>query len=581
MKSFSRFFFVLCMGVFLMAALGVVFEVKYLNRVYPGVIIAGIPVGGKTQEEMGRLLTEKLKGETEIKLAWGTSDFRIDFETIDFEYDLQTTQSQALSYARKGNLSENIKAKWALISGEKASLPVHYFWNENKLNEMVTEIATQLDIPAREPEYELSVDKKTVNVVNGEDGQEVNKRDLVFDIRRAMAQGGEDVEIEVRVISPRLTEQQLHTARMRAMKLVGKKLIATFTADNTEWEASDTTMFSWIDPTGSGYRTADIDAWVGQLSQAVNREAQNATFRFVEGGKVEEFKPARKGYMVDTEATRKLVLAAISELENSVTEKRFEVITQTVDPVVKTGEINNLGIKELIGKGESWFSGSITNRIFNLQKAAAALNGVLVPPGDTFSFNKTIGEISGATGYKQAYVIKDGKTLLGDGGGVCQVSSTLFRAVLNAGLPIDERIAHAFRVSYYEEKYQPGFDATIFQPSPDFKFRNDTPHHILIQTEFDEKNKHLVFLLYGTSDGRVATVSKARIWDVVPPPPPLYQEDPTIPVGKVVQTEHSANGSKVAFDWKVTRGDEVLQERTFFSSYRPWQAVFLRGTRSN
>lgn len=562
-----------------MAALGVAFEVRYMNKAYPGVVVSGIPVGGKTRDEIGKLLSEKLGTATDIELSWGTSDFRIDFEAIDFEYDIPTTQTQALAYARGGSFGENMRAKWALISGKTARIPVNYFWNENKLNEMVTEIATQLDIPAREPEYELSTDRKTVNVVNGEDGQEVNRRDLVFDIRNAMALGGEEVEIEVRVISPRLNEEQLDRARMRAERLIGKKLVATNASDNTEWAAPDTTMFSWIDPASDGYRTAEIDAWVGQLAQAVNREAQNASFRFVGGGRVEEFRPARKGYMVDTEATRKLVLSAISELESGQVERRFEVITQVTEPVVKTGDINDLGIKELIGRGESWFSGSITNRIFNLQKAAAALNGVLVPPGETFSFNKTVGEISGATGYKQAYVIKDGKTLLGDGGGVCQVSSTLFRSVLNAGLPIDERIAHAFRVSYYEEKYQPGFDATIFQPSPDFKFRNDTGHHVLIQTEFDEKNKHLVFLLYGTSDGRVATVSKARIWDVVPPPPPLYQDDPTLPVGKLVQTEHSANGSKVAFDWKVTRGDEVLQERTFFSNYRPWQAVYLRGTK--
>jgi len=152
---------------------------------------------------------------------------------------------------------------------------------------------------------------------------------------------------------------------------------------------------------------------------------------------------------------------------------------------------------------------------------------------------------------------------------------------LAAGLPIPERTAHAYRVHYYEEKYQVGFDATVFQPAPDFKFTNDTPAYILIQTEFDEKNKHLVFNLYGTSDGRKVEVSKSRIWDQVPPPPDLYQDDPTLPMGKIVQTEHAAWGAKVAFDWKVTRGDEVLQERTFYSNYRPWQAVYLRGTKTN
>jgi len=192
-----------------------------------------------------------------------------------------------------------------------------------------------------------------------------------------------------------------------------------------------------------------------------------------------------------------------------------------------------------------------------------------------------VGEISAATGYKQAYIIKEGQTILGDGGGVCQTSSTLFRAVLAAGLPIEARTAHAYRVSYYEQNYQVGFDATVFQPTPDFKFTNDTPGYVLIQTEFDEAKKYLAFAFYGTNDGRKVEMSKVRMWDVTPPPPDLYIDDPNMPIGKVTQTEHRAAGAKVAFDWKVTRGEEVLQERTFYSNYRPWQAVYLRGTKTN
>ncbi|MEK9200772.1 MAG: VanW family protein [Patescibacteria group bacterium] len=581
MKGFGKLVTILGGLVLLTAFLGIGFEMRYADRAYPGVEVAGVGVGGKTRKEIVDLLTQKLRESKQVELRWGTSKFGIDFERIDFEYDYATTADSAVKYARNQTLGGNLKAKTELFSTKKVLVPVAYFWDENKLNEMVSEVVTQIDIPAREPEFELSADKKSVHVVNGEDGQEVNKRNLIFDIRNAVGTGKMSVEMDVRVISPKLTAKQLSEAQMRAEKLIEKKVIATFSPDQVELVAQDITLFTWIDPVSGKYKASEIDRFVGQLAAAVNKEAQNASFKFVGDGRVEEFKPAKRGYALDAKATAELVNQAILSLENGHVDARLEVVTKATEPSISTGDINDLGIKELIGKGESWFSGSITNRIFNLQKAAAALNGVLVPPGETFSFIKTVGEISGATGYKQAYVIQGGKTVLGDGGGVCQVSSTLFRAILNAGLPIDERIAHAFRVSYYEERYQPGFDATIFQPSPDFKFRNDTGAHILIQTEFDEKNKHLVFLLYGTNDGRVATVSKARIWDVVPPPPPLYQDDPTLIAGKLVQTEHSANGSKVAFDWKVTRGDEVLQERTFFSSYRPWQAVYLKGTRVN
>ncbi|MCJ7792631.1 MAG: VanW family protein, partial [Candidatus Marinimicrobia bacterium] len=166
----------------------------------------------------------------------------------------------------------------------------------------------------------------------------------------------------------------------------------------------------------------------------------------------------------------------------------------------------------------------------------------------------------------------------GDGGGVCQVSTTFFRAALAAGLPIIERAPHAYRVYYYEQNSQVVVDATVWEPSPDLKIKNDTPAHILVQTFVNTGQYRLTFEFYGTADGRVATISKSRIWDQTPPPPDLYQDDPTLPAGTTKQIDWSAWGAKVAFDWKVERAEEILQERTFYSSYRPWQAIFLRGT---
>jgi vancomycin resistance protein YoaR len=192
-----------------------------------------------------------------------------------------------------------------------------------------------------------------------------------------------------------------------------------------------------------------------------------------------------------------------------------------------------------------------------------------------------LGDVSVYTGYQQAYIIKGGQTVLGDGGGVCQVSTTFFRAALDAGLPIIERHPHAYRVSYYEQNSKPGFDATVYSPSVDLKVKNDTPAYILIQTKTDIKNATLTFELYGTSDGRVATVSSPYIWDVTPAPPALYIDDPTLPAGQIKQIDFAAAGAKTSFDYKVTRGEEILQQKTFYSNYRPWQARYLRGTKPN
>jgi vancomycin resistance protein YoaR len=312
------------------------------------------------------------------------------------------------------------------------------------------------------------------------------------------------------------------------------------------------------------------------LASAINRPPQNAAFQFSEG-KVLEFRPAKDGQSLDQKKTVDLIAQNLKKIEGGEKEITLTLPIITTPPAVKTADVNNLGIKELVGKGISYFRGSISSRIHNIQLASSRMNGILIPPGETFSFNKTLGDVSQSTGYKEAYIIKEGRTILGDGGGVCQTSTTLFRAALNAGLPIIERHAHAYRVSYYEQTSDVGLDATVFDPTADLKIQNDTPAHLLLQTSVDLKNQKLIYELYGTADSRKVTISKSRIWDQTPPPPDLYQDDPTLPPGTVKQIDWKAWGAKVAFDYKVERNGEILQNRTFYSNYRPWQAIFLKG----
>src|SRR6185369_11000366 len=115
----------------------------------------------------------------------------------------------------------------------------------------------------------------------------------------------------------------------------------------------------------------------------------------------------------------------------------------------------------------------------------------------------------------------------GDGGGVCQVSTTLFRAALNAGLPIVERHAHAYRVHYYEEDSSPGVDATVYVPTVDLKFKNDTGHYILIQSIIDLTQPRLTFMIYGTNDGRVVNQTAPVVTNIRPAPADKYEDDPT------------------------------------------------------
>ncbi|MCR4263596.1 MAG: VanW family protein [Candidatus Roizmanbacteria bacterium] len=276
----------------------------------------------------------------------------------------------------------------------------------------------------------------------------------------------------------------------------------------------------------------------------------------------------KKGYILIDDAIRSRPGEAIS----------LQIPINIVSPKNKVLDTENLGIVELIAEGQSYYKGSIPGRIHNVALAASRVSGILVAPGDVFSFNETVGDISAATGYKSAYIIKNGRTILGDGGGVCQVSTTVFRAALNAGLEIVERTPHSYRVAYYEQGgFKPGLDATVYYPTVDLKFRNNTDHYILIQSEIDKPNYKLTYKIYGKKDGRTVEISDIRILDQTPPPPPLYQEDPTLVTGQINQVDWAAAGAKTAFDYKVTKDGEVLGAKTFQSNFSPWQSVFLYG----
>jgi vancomycin resistance protein YoaR len=567
--------------VMVVAMAGIVFEIRYWNLIYPGVKIGEIGVGGLSVQQAAMKINIKAGGVKQIILRWGVNEWTLQSADIGLNYDSMKTTAEALNAGRTGKLSSDIKVKWLAARGAFKINPI-WSWNENGLEQSLATVAAEIDIPAQEPEITIDKNSVSVSVTPGENGQQVDQKLLIEKISQSIVGWGErKIDIPVIEIKPKLTDQQVNDVRNKANVLLGKKLFIKNPESGQVWEVDDDQILTWLDLQTGGWKKPEIENWVSQLAQTVNRDPENASFRFVGVGRVEEFKPAKDGIIVLEENTTDSIIGALNILGQNVSQQNIDLTIRDTQPEIATGDVNNLGIKELIGKGESWFVGSITNRIFNLKKAADLLNGILVPPGEIFSFNKAVGEVSQNTGFKQAYIIKEGKTVLGDGGGVCQVSTTLFRAALAAGLPIEERTAHAYRVSYYEVKYQPGFDATVFQPDPDFQFRNDTSAYILIQTVYDEKSKYLSFELYGTSDGRKVDISKARIWDVTPPPPDLYQDDPTLPTGQVVQTEHAAWGAKVAFDWKVTRSNEVLQQKTFFSDYKPWQAVYLRGTKIN
>jgi vancomycin resistance protein YoaR len=229
-----------------------------------------------------------------------------------------------------------------------------------------------------------------------------------------------------------------------------------------------------------------------------------------------------------------------------------------------------LGVRAHLATGETDFRGSHPNRVHNLRLAASRLDGLLVPQG-AFSFNRAVGEVSEKTGYKEAYVIVGDRTEQGVGGGLCQVSTTLFRAVYLAGLPILERYPHSYLVRYYTP---PGLDASVYQPYRDFRFANDTPGHLYIQVSV--QGTKLRFHLFGTKD-REVRLEGPTLTDRKPPLPERRILDPSLPPGAVKQVDFAAEGMTVVWKRTVRYRDGKERKETLRSTYQPWGAVYLVG----
>jgi vancomycin resistance protein YoaR len=554
------------------------YVLAFEGRTYPRVTLCQTPLLGKNQKEIERLLTSILEsqGPQTVILTSQKQNFQIDLSSL--QYQPAVTAQKALQ-AGRGKLPLEYLKQLALLTYQGKDLTFDFRIDQSKLEAQINAIAAKLYQPAVEPAIKISRDsqkRKIILVEKGENGQEVNLKELKENIHRALACPQKEVSLTIPLttITPAISSEMAAAAEKRAVQLLNKEI--KLRLDDQSWTVDDEEIISFLS-FGGGFDYAKISEFAQNLTKTVNRPPEDAAFRF-ENNRVTLFRPAKEGVALEESRFVEEFEKALSLLEESQEKQEIMVPVKKTPAKVATGDVNSLGITELLSRGTSLFYGSITERIHNLNLASLKISGTLVTPGEEFSFNRTLGDVSANTGFKQAYIIKEGRTVLGDGGGVCQVSTTLFRAALNAGLPITERHAHAYRVHYYEDDLGPGFDATVFDPTADLKFKNNTPAHFLIQSEINLKAKKLTFEIYGTSDGRVVEISKARVWDKVPPPPDLYQDDPTLPVGTIKQIDWKAWGAKTAFDYKVTRNDEVLEKKTFSSYYKPWQAVYLRGT---
>lgn len=557
---------------------------QYRDRITSQVSVGPVAVGNLTRDEAVEKVTLAIR---DYRNRWpltvhdGTTELQVPLSDEAVHYRIEVTVEKALTYAKNFSVSNVLQL--TNLSHTPVLIPLDVTINNDWLTTQTASIAAQVNVPSVPPSLELSTNKKSVTVSAGKNGRVLDTESFQAELKTSLHQlilpssvlpmKNEDVHVSA---------EQEKAAVDRAMALVSKELVLAITdatGANQHFTIAGPDLMKFVN-FSPDFDESLITNYVQGFAQTINRSPKDAKFQFDEtSGKVKEFVPAENGLAVMVPETVSEIVQALQKLTQMTTIEPVSVVMNTTTPDVQLAEVNRLGIKERLGVGRSRYQHSIATRVHNVELAASRLNGTLIKPNEEFSFNQAVGEVNGEAGYQPAYVIRQGKTLLDDGGGVCQDSTTVFRAALDAGLPITMRKGHAYRVGYYEQDAKPGLDATVFAPSADLRFLNDTPGYLLIQTEVDSPNRMLTVYLYGTSDGRKAEIKDHVVWDVTPGLPDVYTDDPTLPMGTIKQVDYKAPGTKAKFTYVVTRNNETIIEKTFMTVYQPWASVFLRGTK--
>ena len=452
-------------------------------------------------------------------------------------------------------------------------------YDKDLLAAKISQIADKVNNPAQDASAELVSDKLVVTAEKaGEvvDVDDVNRRTVTLLNDFA----GGTIDLEKRLDSPKviLTDEAGLNAELETLS--GRQL-------TVKWEAGSKKL--------SRKEIRQLVGFVGQAPEGVTPQALTAKFTtekvqnyltsisdqtdspavepqlVVRDGVLTIVKASSEGRVVDLKASAVTVLATLDAQGDDPT----AVLTMKLDsPVINESNLASLGIKERIGLGSTSMGGSPANRRHNVANGVSILSSALIKPGEEFSTVSKLGAVDNTTGFLPELVIKENRTTPEFGGGLCQVSTTLFRSVMNAGLKVTERQNHSYRVSYYEPPV--GLDATIYLPRPDFKFLNDTPGYILIQgTVVGNK---VSFELWGTSDGRTSQISTPQILSTTPVGAPIYEDTDKLPKGEQKQVEKPHDGAVAIATYTVSRGGQVINKQVFKSIYKPWPARFLVGT---
>jgi vancomycin resistance protein YoaR len=564
------------------------YQLLYAGRIFPGVSVAGVDLSGMSPQDAALKLSQTLSYPISGKVLFrdGNKVWVAAPAQLGMVLDPTSSAEAAYRLGRSGGLFSALQGQIRARSLGQDVAPVIIF-DQRVAYQYLQGLAHQVDQPV--VEASLHLDGTNVVAQPGQPGRALNlDANLIY--LSAQLQTFRDGEIPLIVQETQPEFKDLSAQAETARQILSQPLRLTIpnaqAGDPGPWVYDIPVLANMIgaQKIQNGDKSevivtlnpATLRQILAGIETQVDRQATNPRFHFNEAtGQLVALSPSQTGRALDMEASLKAIQDAVLRGEHTVP----LVVNETQPAVNDTATAQELGITGLLPNGvqTSYFYGSHPERVQNIQAAASRFDGVLVAPGETFSMGQTMGDVSLDNGFTEALIIYGGHTIKGVGGGVCQVSTTLFRTVFFAGFPVAQRVPHAYRVSYYEETSAgrdpnlAGLDATVYFPLVDFKFTNDSPYWILMETNIGSDS--LTWKLFSTYDGRKVTWTTTGPQNIVPAPDPSFVQNSDLNPGQITQTDYAANGADVDVNRTVTKNGAVYFKDEFKTHYEAWQAV--------
>jgi vancomycin resistance protein YoaR len=563
------------------------YQLLYAGRIFPGVSVSGVDLSGMRPSEAAVKLNQSLSYPTSGKILFrdGANAWVASPAELGMVFDPSSSAMTAYRLGRNGGLFGALSGQ-VQAAGPGIKVPPVIVFDQRVAYHYLNQISSQVNQPVTEAS--LILDRTNIVAQPGQVGREL-KIDATLIYLGAQLQTFSDGEVPlvVQEVQPQILDVSAQADMARQMLSQPLTLVIPNAA------ASDPAPFIYnpevlanllnAERTENGVQVILSQTGLRDLlvpvKDHIDRAASDARFIFNDTTlQLDVMQESTTGRSLDIKASITAINDALLRGEHTAS----LVINEQQPRVASTATGQELGITQLVHAETSYFHGSSAERVQNIKAAAEQFHGLLVAPGETFSMGAHMSDVSLENGFAEALIIYGGRTIKGVGGGVCQVSTTLFRAVFNAGYPVVERIPHAYRVSYYEQtaggSVDPrlaGLDATVYFPLVDFKFTNDTPHWILMETYLGSGS--LTWKFYSTSDGRTVTWDTTGVTDVIPAPAPMFEVNSDLRKNEMKQVDWSANGADVTVNRTVMRGGAVLFTDQFTTHYEPWQAICQYG----